>query len=201
MMEKLLIILLPLIFLGLFITRNLIVKFRTKQRIRTSDPLVTAAIIITSLSICMTIESTLSEAFYQHTGIIWFLRSPFISYLGLIFFGISFIAGAVFSSHLKESWRVGIPYDQKTELIQSGIYAYIRNPYFLSYFIMFFSLFLIRPSIVVMVLVIAAIFIFHRMVLKEEVYLLTVHAKAYQNYKQKTGRYFPKIKQGWGIGN
>jgi protein-S-isoprenylcysteine O-methyltransferase Ste14 len=61
--------------------------------------------------------------------------------------------------------------------------------------LIFFSLFLIRPSVVIMGMVIAAIFIFHRMVLKEEVYLLSVHGKAYQDYKQKTGRYFPKIKQ------
>jgi protein-S-isoprenylcysteine O-methyltransferase Ste14 len=54
---------------------------------------------------------------------------------------------------------------------------------------------MIRPSVVIMGMVIAAIFIFHRMVLQEEVYLLSVHGKAYQDYKQKTGRYFPKIKQ------
>jgi len=196
MIERILIILLPLIYLGTFITRNLIVKAHTKQQIRASDPLLTSSIILSNLCIFMTIVSTYSEHWYQLMGAILLLRSPIISYVGLSLFGISLIMGWFFSAQLKASWRVGIPNNQQTELIQNGIYAYIRNPYFLSYFIMFFSLFLVRPSLVMTVLVLATVLIFHRMVLKEEAHLLTIHGKEYEKYKNTTGRYIPRFEKG-----
>ena len=95
------------------------------------------------------------------------------------------------SAHLKESWRVGIHEDQKTELIIDGIYRYVRNPYFISYFVMFFSLFLVRPSIIILVLIAITITIFHRMVKNEERHLLELHGEKYMNYKETTGRYLP----------
>ena len=85
--------------------------------------------------------------------------------------------------------------NQKTELIQDGVYAHIRNPYFLSYFIMFLGLFLIRPSIVMMGLVLISILNFHLMVLKEEVHLSRIHGKVYEIYREQTGRYFPRLKK------
>ncbi len=196
MTERILIILLPLFFLGTFITRNLIVKAHTKKRIRASDPLLTASIILANLCIVITIISTYSEHWYQLMGAILFLRSPIISYIGLFLFGISFIMGWFVSAQLKQSWRVGVHKNEKTELIQNGIYAYSRNPYFFSYFIMFISLFLVRPSLVTTVLVIATVTIFHRMVLIEEAYLLTIHGKEYEKYKNTTGRYIPRFVKG-----
>jgi len=129
-------------------------------------------------------------------GALSLFRHPFISYGGIIIFGISIFFGWIVSAQLKNSWRVGIHEDQKIELIEDGIYAYIRNPYFLSYYIMFFSFFLVRPSFVLMVLISAAIINFHRMILKEETYLLTMHGKEYEEYKNQTGRYLPRRGKG-----
>lgn len=193
MIEKILIILLPLIFLGTFITRNIIVKARTKQMIKASDPIITSTIILTNLCIFTAIISTYSNYCYNYMGIIHFLRFPLISYVGLCLFAIGIILGYFISSQLKDSWRIGILKDQKIELIQNGIYANIRNPYFLTYYIIFFGLFLFRPSLVMIVLIIITTAVFHRMVLKEESYLLMIHGEKYQAYKNRTGRYFPHI--------
>lgn len=192
MTEKTLIILLSLIFLGTFVARNLIVKVKTKQTIRASDPLLTASMISTTLCIFATIFSTSSDIFYHYFGSILFLNSPAVSYFGLFLFALSIIMGWFFSAQLRESWRVGVHDNQKTELIQSGIYKYVRNPYFLSYFIMFIGQFLVRPSFIMIVLIAITIAIFHRMVLKEEAYLLTIHGKKYEEYRNITRRYIPR---------
>jgi protein-S-isoprenylcysteine O-methyltransferase Ste14 len=126
-------------------------------------------------------------------GAITFLRHLFIAYSGLVIFAASIVGVWIVSAQLKDSWRVGVPEDQTTELIQDGIYTYCRNPYFLCYYLMFFGLFLVRPSIVLFVLIIAIIAVFHRMVLQEEAYLHKRHGKAYEAYKQKTGRYIPRM--------
>lgn len=192
MTEKILIILLSLIFLGTFLARNLIVKSKIKQNIRASDPLFTASMISTNLCIFVAIFSTSSDNFYHLLGAILFLKTPAGSYLRLILFALSIIMGWVFSAQLRDSWRVGVHDNQKTELIQSEIYKYVRNPYFLSYFIMFIGQFLVRPSFVLVVLIAITIAIFHRMVLKEEAYLLTIHGKEYEKYRCITGRYIPR---------
>ena len=126
-------------------------------------------------------------------GAICFLRTPLISYAGIVLFGISIILVGIISAQLKDSWRVGVHEDQKTTLIKDGVYAYVRNPYFISYYIMYFSLFLIRPSIILMALVLATVTLFHRMVLKEEMHLYSMHGKEYEKYKNQTGRYLPMM--------
>jgi len=191
MAEKILITLLSLTFLGVFITRNRVVKTKTQQRVRAASSILNASVVLTALCIFATICSVYSDGFYRLMGILFYLKSPIVSNAGIALFGISIAVGWFVSAHLKESWRVGIHEDQKTELIMDGIYKYVRNPYFISYFIMFFSLFLVRPSIILLALIAITIAIFHRMVMNEERHLLQLHGEKYMSYKETTGRYLP----------
>jgi protein-S-isoprenylcysteine O-methyltransferase Ste14 len=193
MTEKISIIFLSLIFLGVFIARNIMVKNKVNQRIRSSGALLKASIILTTLCVLIAIISVLSDPFYRLLGAILFFRTPVVSYVGLSLFAASIIAGWFISAHLQDPWRVGIHEDQRTNLIQSGVFIYVRNPYFLSYFVMFFSLFLIRPSLLLMVLIAITVTIFHRMVLKEEIYLLKLHGDNYLRYREMTDRYIPRF--------
>jgi protein-S-isoprenylcysteine O-methyltransferase Ste14 len=195
MIEKILIIVLPLIFLVTFMTRNMVVKYRTKKQIRASDAVASTSIILNSSCILITIASTFSSQLYQLMAPIWSLRSPMVSFFGLSLFGISILLGWIGSAQMRESWRIGIPKDQKTELIQNGIYAYVRNPYFLSFFVMFLGLFLVRPSLVILLLLSATIAVFHRLVLNEENYLLKTHGEEYIKYRRTTGRYIPRYRR------
>jgi multisubunit Na+/H+ antiporter MnhF subunit len=65
MIEKILVLILPLLFLGFFIARNLIVKARAVESIRSQDRLVTSSIILSTLCILVTILSVYSEPFYH----------------------------------------------------------------------------------------------------------------------------------------
>lgn len=192
MTERTLIVLLSLIFLGSFVARNLIVKSKTQQTIKASDPLITASMVCTNICIFITIFSTSSDAFYHFLGAVSALRTPAISALGFVLIAISILMGWFFSAQLKASWRIGVHENQKTELITSGVYRYIRNPYFVSCFTMFFGQFLVRPSIVMAAVIAIIIAIFHRITLKEEAYLLTVHGEEYEYYRNHTGRYIPR---------
>ena len=106
--------------------------------------------------------------------------------------GLSIILAWIVSAQLKNSWRVGMHENQKTELIQNGVYGYVRNPYFLSYYLLFFGLFLVRPSLVLMALIGVTAYTFHRMILNEETHLLATHGQAYREYTAKTRRYLPR---------
>jgi len=191
--EKILILALPLIFLFSFISRNLIVKARTGQRIRAADPILAAAVILTNLCIFTTILSTYSPRLYRFLGGMAFLRSGWMAGAGLVLLLLGIVLGAVISAQMKDSWRFGVHEDQQTPLIRSGIYRFVRNPYYISYFTMFLGLFLVRPGLVLLGFIIAVIAVFHRMVLKEEAFLLSRHGNEYKHYMESTGRYFPLI--------
>jgi protein-S-isoprenylcysteine O-methyltransferase Ste14 len=193
MVEKIVIVVLTALFFSLFFLRNLLVERRTGQSIRTRDRLVVITIVLSTACFVITILSTYSQQWHHRMGAIDFLRHPFVAYGGLALFALSIVGAWIFSAQLKDSWRVGVSDDQRTELIQDGIYAYCRNPYYLCYYLMFFGLFLVRPSLVLFVLVLADIAIFHRMVLKEEDHLHNKHGKAYEAYKKRAGRYIPRM--------
>jgi len=112
-----------------------------------------------------------------------------INILGLIFVSTGFILGILALIAMKNSWRVGIKYDQKTDLVTTGIYKISRNPYFLSYNILILGYIFIFPSFVLITFYLTLVIIFHNMILEEEKYLLSVHGENYIDYKKKVNRY------------
>lgn len=102
--------------------------------------------------------------------------------------GIGFFYAAV--KHLGDSWRAGIPAEDKTELITTGVYHISRNPAFLGFdlmylgvLLMFFNFWLFLASVFAMVML-------HLLILNEESFLEKTFGEEYLRYKEKTGRYF-----------
>ena len=194
-MEKNLLVLLCLLYLGAFVARNLVVKARTGMKVKAGGSLLNASIVLSALCILAALISTYSDRTYGAMGAIASIRYPAVSALGLALFAASILLGWLISARLKDSWRVGIHADQQTPLVQGGIYARIRNPYFLNYYLMFLGLWLVRPSLVLAVLILVTVAVFHRMVLNEEKHLLKIHGKNYLAYLEKTGRYLPRARR------
>lgn len=90
---------------------------------------------------------------------------------------------------LRDSWRVGVMEDQQTDLIEGGIYSFSRNPYFLSYLIMFVAYTVLLQNIILLVLSLVGFAMIHLMVLKEEKHLTTLHGGKYCQYQKRVPRY------------
>jgi protein-S-isoprenylcysteine O-methyltransferase Ste14 len=151
------------------------------------------SILLSAACFIITIGSVCSQRFFLKMENIASLDHKVFTYCGFALFFASIVYGWIVSGQLKDSWRVGVIDNQKTKLIKTGVYAYIRNPYFLSYYVMFLGLFLVRPSLVFAALAIITTSFFHLMVLREEAYLASVHGNEYLDYKKATGRYLPKL--------
>jgi protein-S-isoprenylcysteine O-methyltransferase Ste14 len=106
---------------------------------------------------------------------------------------LALLIGLTALFEMRDSWRIGIKHGQKTDLVTSGIYSISRNPYFLSYEMLFLGIFLIFPSLLLLVLTIGLIVTFHQMVLEEEIYLEKMQGEPYLQYKNKVGRYIFNI--------
>lgn len=91
---------------------------------------------------------------------------------------------------MQESWRAGIPDDEKTRMITGGIYQYSRNPAFLGFYLMYAGILLLYFNWLLLIVTILAVGMLHLQILQEERYLPTVFGVEYQEYKQRVRRYF-----------
>ena len=87
------------------------------------------------------------------------------------------------------SFRVGIDADRPDKLITSGIFAYSRNPIYVAFFVILAGEFLIFPNPITLIAVIAAAFLFHRQVLREEEYLQDHYGREFAEYRDRVRRY------------
>lgn len=175
-----------IVFQGMFLIKNIFLKKKLGKPIRGNNKEANLSIVLFIVFIAI---SLLISFFQLSIGEISVL-SEFLSIIfGSVLLLFNLIISAASLVNLKDSWRVGVLEDQKTELISSGIYRFTRNPYFLSYIIMFIAYTVILQNILLLVLTVFAFFLIHKMILKEERYLYSVHGADYMYYKQKVPRY------------
>lgn len=94
--------------------------------------------------------------------------------------------------HLAEEWRAGV--EASDTLVTAGPFARIRNPFYLGCFLASASVLIALPSTLTLaglLLHITAAEIIVRGV--EEPILAQAHGTAFSNYKQRTGRFLPRI--------
>lgn len=90
---------------------------------------------------------------------------------------------------MKNSWRAGIPSEDKTELISNGIYKISRNPAFLGFDLMYIGIALLYCNALTIIFSLFAIIMLHFQILQEERYLEKTFGDKYTSYKSKVLRY------------
>jgi protein-S-isoprenylcysteine O-methyltransferase Ste14 len=189
--EKVAILALTAIFLILFIGRNVVLKRKIGKSVRGSG--ISAPVIFSFVLFTVTNFAVLDARVYRLLVPVGVLSHGWIALSGYVLLAVSVVFGALVSRQMRDSWRVGIQPNDRTELMQTGVFSVIRNPYFLTYYAMFISFFIIKPAVVLLVLVLSTILAYHRMVHREERHLHRVHGQSYADYVKRTGRYLPKM--------
>lgn len=128
-------------------------------------------------------------AVYQFLNPIPFLLRDSIQMVGVALLLISFLWTLIAQVQMSDSWRIGIDYDEKTELVVKGIFAISRNPVFLGVVVFYIGIFLILPNTLSFTLVLVMFITVQVQVRLEEVYLLETHGEAYQAYKNSVRRW------------
>jgi protein-S-isoprenylcysteine O-methyltransferase Ste14 len=92
-----------------------------------------------------------------------------------------------------KSWRLGIDPTEKTSLVFSGPYRFVRHPiYALSSLLMLGTL-ATTPSLIMVVIALLHLFLLQIEARREEKYLLGKHGESYALYQKQVGRFIPRM--------
>jgi len=105
---------------------------------------------------------------------------------------VAFGATLVCWKKMGGSWRMGIDPNEKTRLILTGPYAYVRHPiYALSSLLMLMTI-VILPSPLMLIIGTIHITLIQWEASREEKYLIGLHGDAYARYRASVGRMIPR---------
>jgi protein-S-isoprenylcysteine O-methyltransferase Ste14 len=108
-------------------------------------------------------------------GVLLCLAGLLLLFLSLISFGRSF--------------RVGIDQTHPDKLVTTGLFAFSRNPIYVAFGSVLLGQFLLFSNRILLVYLLAAIWLFHRQVLREEQYLRSHYGQQYSEYSNRVRRY------------
>lgn len=121
-------------------------------------------------------------------GNISFLDRSLLKYIGITFMILSLIWVLIAQFQMKNSWRIGIDEELKTELITNGLFSYSRNPVFFGMLISLIGLFLTLPTFISLSFFIVASILIQIQIRLEEEFLLKQHGISYSEYKKNVRR-------------
>jgi protein-S-isoprenylcysteine O-methyltransferase Ste14 len=108
--------------------------------------------------------------------------------IGLGFLGFALIWTVVAQGHMKNSWRIGIDTETKTELVTTGLFGISRNPIFFGMIVSLVGLFLTTPNACTGLFLILGYVLIQIQIRLEEDFLANQHGQKYMDYKQKVKR-------------
>lgn len=118
-----------------------------------------------------------------------FFHSVVIPWIGVLFCigGLFLFAWSLVS--FGQSFRVGIDADLPGKLVTNGAFAYSRNPIYVAFAIILLGQFLIFSNWILLLYLGAAIWLFHRQVLREEDFLKQHYGEEFTEYCVHVSRY------------
>jgi len=177
------------LFESMFFVKNIMLSKKLKGSVRGKNKEASISIILFTVTIIIAITSILSEYLNELFIPIPVLSNDYLIFLGMFLLLLNLIISFLALIQMRDSWRVGIKEDDKTDLIISGIFKITRNPYFLSYIFLFLAYILLVANVLVIISSLLAFISIHKMIMKEEKYLEALHGDKYLDYKKNVPRY------------
>ena len=121
-------------------------------------------------------------------------RLPTVPWLSLLLALVGFVGTVGAQQAMGRSWRIGVEATERTELVESGVFGWSRNPVFLAMIATLTGLTLVVPNVVqlsALACLVIAVEVQIRWV--EEPYLLRTHGAAYAGYASRVGRFVPGV--------
>lgn len=118
-----------------------------------------------------------------------FFRSGIASWAGVLLCLTGLLLLLLSLVSFGKSFRIGIDRDDPDELITTGIFAFSRNPIYVAFALVLLGEFFVFSNWILLIYVLAAMWLFHRQVSREEEYLRQHYGKPYLEYCERVRRY------------
>jgi protein-S-isoprenylcysteine O-methyltransferase Ste14 len=126
---------------------------------------------------------------YQYLLPIQLLERTWIKLTGIVLLLVSLMWTILAQAQMRESWRIGIDTEHPTELVQSGVFKFSRNPIFVGMTVTLLGLFLVIPNVGTLVTLLVGSILIGIQVRLEEEYLTRVHGEKYLEYRRGVRRW------------
>jgi len=200
-MEQIIRILLPayfVIYFGIaFVAKSLIVARRIGQNplVLPKDDSAYGLIgyyfkITLILMFIYSVFYALFPAHYEIFLVLQILDVLYLKYIGIGLLVLALIWTIIAQTDMKDSWRIGIDTQTKTELITTGLFKYSRNPIFLGMLTSLLGLFLLTPNALTFIFLIVGYILIQIQIRLEEEFLVKEHGQNYLSYRQRVRRFF-----------
>ena len=129
------------------------------------------------------------QQWYEYFIPIKLLENERIKLVALFISLAAFFWIVISQNNMRQSWRIGVDLQNRTELITDGVYKISRNPIYVGMIISTAMLFFITPNMLTLLISILSFILIQIQVRLEEEYLTKMHGQEYLNYKQKVRRF------------
>jgi protein-S-isoprenylcysteine O-methyltransferase Ste14 len=119
-----------------------------------------------------------------------FFHSNIVPWFGVLFCLAGLVLLLLSLVSFGKSFRVGIDTEHPDKLITSGVFSISRNPIYVAFAFVLLGQFLIFSNWILLVYLGAAVWLFHRQVLREEDFLKKHYGQEYIDYCNRVRRYF-----------
>ncbi len=120
----------------------------------------------------------------------WYLENDTLMNTGWLLLIISLVFVWFAQGNMRESWRIGIDEENKSELITDGFFSFSRNPIFLGIMIANTGLFFILPNAFTLLIVALSTVSINTQIRLEEEFLIKEFGSQYAQYQAKVNRWF-----------
>ena len=119
-----------------------------------------------------------------------------VAFLGATLCVVATVATFSCWREMGKSWRIGIDPGEKTQLVFTGAYRFVRHPIYALSIVLITGTLLTTPTLPML-----AIALIHSVLLqiearREEAYLLEKHGDSYAEYRGRVGRFLPRAFRG-----
>jgi protein-S-isoprenylcysteine O-methyltransferase Ste14 len=122
------------------------------------------------------------------------LRAGWLQAVGIIVATAGIAATVYAQLAMGDSWRIGVDEQERTALVHTGVFGWVRNPIYTAMFTFGLGIALVTPNVIAFagfILLVTTIELQVRLV--EEPHLLRTHGAAYRSYAADVGRFIPRV--------
>ncbi|MCV7169553.1 isoprenylcysteine carboxylmethyltransferase family protein [Mycobacterium manitobense] len=122
------------------------------------------------------------------------LDHPLFGVAGTILAVLGIAATLWAQESMGDSWRIGVDTGEVTQLVDNGVFGWVRNPIFTAMLVFGAGVALMNPNVLALLgFALLSVSIELQVRVVEEPYLLRTHGARYHEYGRRVGRFIPGV--------